>query len=215
MIKTVKFKSIISILLCTSMLSSMQPLSASNHDQNKQQSYYEWTKNGIKKGAQWSWNYKVEIVSAAVVLGVAAYFGSQYMKSQNTGADLAVNPEIVPDSNPVLQYNPNATEALSMFNMEALTPLNIFEFPTIDRFLTLDKIQNLLNNQKALEKLFIWTKLKCLMVNSLVSQNLPITAENEKKIVDEAKKHLDSLAKGPLNQELKVLANILRNKLNQ
>jgi len=64
------------------MLSSMQPLSASDHDQ-KQQTYYEWTKNGIKKGAQWSWNHKVEIACAAVVLGVALYFGSQYMKSQH------------------------------------------------------------------------------------------------------------------------------------
>ncbi len=82
MIKTVTFKSIISTLLCASMLLGMQPLSASNHDQKQHQSYYEWTKNGLKRGAQWTWNHKVEIACAAVVLGVAAYFGSQYRKPQ-------------------------------------------------------------------------------------------------------------------------------------
>jgi len=81
MIKTVKFKSIISTLLCASMLLGMQPLSASNHDQKQQQSYSEWTKNGIEKGARFVWDHKVEI-SVCVAILVVLYFGFR-----NSGGD--------------------------------------------------------------------------------------------------------------------------------
>ncbi len=109
MLKTVTFKSIISILLCASMLSSMQPLSASNQ-QNTQQSYYKWTKNGIKKGARFVWDHKVEIACAAVVL-TTLYFGFRNSGGDAQPGDKKSNQESNPE-----ELNPKEKKASKVWN---------------------------------------------------------------------------------------------------
>ena len=187
------------------MLLSTQPLSASNHDQKEQQSYCTLATNGLKKGAQWTWDHKVEVACAAVILGAALYFGSQYMKTQNTGNAQAV------------RFNSDPLETLTYRHLKAQTQLNVID-ATIKKF-NPNELNKLLDNQNELKKIFLQAKLTCMIYNSLTADGLATSKDNLVKVIGPANEFLSSLSqkslgKRLLNQEFTVWKNELKRLLD-
>ncbi len=211
-----KFRSIISIILCASMLSFMQPISASNQDQKQHQSYYEWTKNGIKKGAQWTWNHKVEIACAAVVIGVALYFGSQYVNNQGTGADSTGNTQAI------IQYQENNSSVV----LEASTSQIQEEMATIHAIIQLIEttphldaitpVYLLFNTPELittpLHELFTNYKITCQALQILLSQGREINSQNIILVSDAAIENVASIPAEQMRQEFEQFNTVFQAK---